>query len=93
MREVARKESGAEPVDLARAEGRDSCLRVAFNASVPVQARLVDGGGNTLATTAEPVTDGVLGARGPVCIRKGDVLKGVAGASEAHVRWVAWEAP
>jgi len=93
MREVARKEGGAEPVDLARADGRDTCIRVAFLATAPVSARLVDGTGNVLAAGGDPSTDGVLALKGPVCIRKGNVVKGVAEGNGARVRWVAWEAP
>jgi hypothetical protein len=92
MREAARREGGADPVALVSAEGRDTCLRVAFAASVPVKARLVDAAGNVLAASGDPATDGVLGARGPVCVRRGDVVKGVAEGAGARVRWIAWEA-
>jgi hypothetical protein len=92
MRETARREGGADPVALVSAEGRDTCVRVAFAASVPVKARLVDAAGNVLAATSDATIDGVLGARGPVCVRRGDVVKGVAEGVGARVRWVAWEA-
>jgi hypothetical protein len=72
MREVARKETAGERVDLARAEGRDVCVRVVFESNAPVVAKLVDGAGNVLVAGAGPATDGVLGERGPVCVRKGD---------------------
>ena len=42
MREVARKESDGERVEIARAEKRDACVRVAFESSSPVIAKLVD---------------------------------------------------
>jgi hypothetical protein len=92
MREVARKETGNDAVDLVTAQGRDACVRVAFEASAPVTVKLVDQGGNVLAATEGPVTDGVLAARGPVCVRKGDVVRGLAEGAGARVRWLAWEA-
>jgi len=92
MREAARREGGPEAVTLVSAEGRDICLRVAFAATAPVKARLVDAAGNVLATSDEPAADGVLGARGPVCVRRGDVVKGAADGPGARVRWIAWEA-
>jgi hypothetical protein len=92
MREAARREGGADPVALVSAEGRDTCLRVAFSASAPVTARLVDAAGNVLAATGDAAIDGVLGARGPVCVRRGDVVKGVAEGAGARVRWIAWQA-
>jgi hypothetical protein len=91
MREVTRKETGTDAVDLATAEGRDVCVRVAFEASPPVTVKLMDGGGNVLTETGGPVTDGVLPASGPVCIRKGDVVRGRAEGTAARVRWMAWE--
>jgi hypothetical protein len=93
MREVARKETAGERVDLARAEARDVCVRVVFESSVPVVAKLVDGAGNVLVAGAGPATDGVLGERGPVCVRKGDVVSCVAEGGPARIRWVAWAAP
>ena len=94
MREVARKEGGSDAVELVKAEARDACVRVAFEASAPVEAKLVDHAGNVLAASDAPAADGVLGARGPVCVRKGDVVRGISDASGAtRVRWVAWEAP
>jgi hypothetical protein len=92
MREAARREGGTDPVALVTAEGRDTCLRVAFAASAPVKARLVDAAGNVLAATSEASTDGVLAARGPVCVRRGDVVRGIADGAGARVRWIAWEA-
>src|SRR4030088_1555656 len=72
MREVARKESAGDKVEIANAGGRDACVRVVFEASSPVVAKLVDREGNVLASNDAPATDGVLGERGPVCVRKGD---------------------
>jgi hypothetical protein len=93
MREVARKESTTDAVELVKADARDACVRVAFDATTPVSAKLVDHAGNVLAASESPDLDGVLGARGPVCIRKGDVVRGLAEGSGVRVRWVAWEAP
>jgi hypothetical protein len=93
MREAARKESEGERIELLRAGGRDTCVRVAFEATAPVVAKLVDGVGHVLAATHEPATEGVLGERGPVCVRKGEVVAGLAEGPPARLRWVAWEAP
>jgi hypothetical protein len=96
MHEAARKEAapGATgPVDLVRADTRDACVRVAYAASAPVTAKLVDHTGAVLAASDAPSTEGTLGPKGPVCIRKGDVVRGLTDATGVHVRWVAWEAP
>lgn len=83
MRVAARKESaGGEGVEIVRAEGRDACVRVAFESTQPVTAELVDGSGRVLATTTAAAMGGVLGERGPVCIRKGDLVAAVASPSE-----------
>jgi hypothetical protein len=92
MREVTRRETGTDAVDLTTPEARDTCVRVAFQATAPVTVKLTDEGGNLLATTEDAVTDGVLAARGPVCVRKGDVVRGLAEGTGARVRWMAWEA-
>src|SRR5215472_8901921 len=55
MREVAKLQSTGdkgEKVEVARAQGRDACVRVAFEATSPVMAKLLDGGGNVLASSA-----------------------------------------
>lgn len=95
MHEVARKPGvgGGEPVELVRAEMHDACLRVAFEADAPLVTKLVDGNGQVLAAIAVPSTHGVLAERGPVCIRRGDVVRAVAEGAGAHVRWMAWESP
>jgi hypothetical protein len=95
MHEVARKPGtgGGEPVELVRAESHDLCLRVAFDADAPLVTKLVDENGQVLASLAVPATHGVLAERGPVCIRKGDVVRAVAEGSGAHVRWMAWQSP
>jgi hypothetical protein len=93
MREVARKEGAPAAVDLVKAETRDACVRVAYAASAPVTASLVDHAGGVLAASEAPATEGALGAKGPVCIRKGDVVRGITDAAGVHVRWLAWSAP
>jgi hypothetical protein len=93
MREAARREGATDAVDLVKADTHDACVRVAFAASAPVTAKLVDHAGNVLAASESPGTEGVLGAHGPVCVRKGDVVRAVADAAGVHVRWVAWESP
>jgi hypothetical protein len=96
MREVARIESAGERVELARADGRDACVRVAFEANSPVVTKLLDEEGNVLASTDTPAIGGVLGEHGPVCVRRADAVSAVAGGTEggvASVRWVAWKAP
>jgi hypothetical protein len=93
MREVARVESGAEPIDLVKADARDVCVRVAYEASEPVVAKLVERGGAVLAAASSPALQGSLGERGPVCVRRGDVVRAMAEGPAARVRWIAWEAP
>lgn len=95
MHEVARKPGAGdgEPVELVRAESHDVCLRVAFAADAPLVTKLVDENGQVLASDPVPSTRGVLAEQGPVCIRKGDVVRAVAEGSGAHVRWMAWQSP
>lgn len=93
MHEVTRKESAGDPVELLRARGGDACLRAAFSSTAPIAAKLVDAGGRVLAATESPATEGVLGERGPVCVRKGDVVTGVTEGAGARIAWMAWEAP
>ncbi len=95
MREIARKVSGAsdDGVELLRADSGDACVRVAFAAAGAIVAKLVDQGSDVLSTIG-PVAEGALGERGPVCVRKGDVVRAIAdGAGRSHVRWMAWQAP
>ena len=96
MREVARIENTGGRAELVRAGERDACVRVAFEASAPVVAKLSDGEGNVLASNDVPESEGVLGQRGPVCVRRGDVVVAAAGGVEAAVatvRWLAWQSP
>ncbi len=91
MREAARR-TGAS-VDLLRADDHDTCIRVAFEAPSPVTARLVDSAGTSLASLDTPATSGVLAPRGPVCIRRGELLRALAEGTDAGVHWMAWQSP
>ena len=93
MHEVARMQNTGDKVEIAHAEGRDACVRVAFEASAPVLAKLVDGQGNVLASSDKPATGGVLGEHGPVCVRRGQAVSALAEGSGASVRWMAWASP
>jgi hypothetical protein len=93
MREVARRTSAGDQIELVRAEGRDTCVRVAFAAGLPVVAKLVDSSGQVVASTGTASTEGVLGETGPVCMRKGDSMSAVTEGVRGPVRWVAWASP
>jgi hypothetical protein len=93
MHEIARVESAGSPAELLRAAASDACLRVAYEADAPVQAKLVDENGRVLGESPHAAAaEGVLGVEGPVCVRRGDSVLGVTGAPTAHVRWIAWAA-
>ncbi len=92
MHVIAAHETGGEATEIARAEGADLCVRVAFDASAPVVATLTDSSGSALATSPEGA-DGLLAAGGPVCVRRGDAVRASAsGPPSARIRWVAWSA-
>jgi hypothetical protein len=93
MREVARRTSAGDRIELVRAEGQDTCVRVAFAAGLPIVAKLVDSSGQVVATTGAASTEGVLGETGPVCMRKGDSMSAVTEGVRGPVRWVAWASP
>lgn len=93
MRRATERESTGERVELLRAVAGDACVRVTFGSSVPIIARLLTGDGMVLAETPAATTDGALGDRGPVCIRKGDTVSAVAEGAAGRVRWVAWASP
>jgi hypothetical protein len=93
MHEVARRETRGERADLVGAEGRDVCVRVAFKASAPVLAKLLDGDGKVLAARTTVGIEGVLGELGPICVRKGEVVACMAEGGPALLQWMAWEAP
>ena len=95
MREVARAEiagdGGAKlSAEIARAEGRDVCVRVAYAAPAPVVARIEDGA--NMLTERAGESEGLLGARGPVCVTRGGALR-VTFEGAAKIRFVAWVAP
>jgi len=92
MRPAAERENAGERVELVRADERDACVRVVFEATTAVVAKLVDGEGSVLAESAAAATQGALGEQGPICVRKGETVSALAdGAS--RVRWVAWASP
>jgi hypothetical protein len=94
MREVARTElstdAGRMSAEIARADTRDLCARVAYGAPDAVTARIEDATSVLAERSGE--TEGMLGARGPVCVKRGGVLR-VTFEGAARVRFVAWIAP
>jgi hypothetical protein len=93
MRRAAERESGGERIELVHAAGKDTCVRVAFEATAPVLARLLGADGTVLYEMRSPTTAGVLGERGPVCVRKSDVVSATAEAVGGRIRWIAWASP
>jgi hypothetical protein len=93
MRRAAERESGGERVELVRAAGKDTCVRVAFESAEPVLARLLGADGSVLYEAAAAATTGTLGDRGPVCVRKTDTVSAAAEGPSARIRWVVWAAP
>jgi hypothetical protein len=93
MRKAAERESAGERTELVQASGKDTCVRVAFEAAAPVLARLVDAEGTVLCETSSPATAGVLGERGPVCVRKSDSVSATAEGNGGRIRWIAWASP
>ena len=93
LRQVAERENAGERVELVRAAGHDGCVRVAFQSSAPVTARLLDGDGGVLAETQTPAADGALGDRGPVCVRKGETVSADVEGPGGRVKWIAWTSP
>jgi hypothetical protein len=97
MHEVARgdlaSDSPSPARDLVRADGADTCTRVAFAAQPAVRASLVDGRGNLLAEVSS-ATDAAIGIHGPSCVRKGDAITlRVEGTPPWALRFVAWASP
>jgi hypothetical protein len=96
MREVARGDlttaGGSADRSIAQA-GADTCVRVAMAAQPAVHAWLADSRGNRL--TDEPdASSALLGALGPVCVRKGDAVTLHVEAHAPYVaRFVAWASP
>jgi hypothetical protein len=92
MVQAVERESTGDRVELVRSASKDTCLRVAFEAAQPVVVRLLESDGTVLAETRSTATTGVLGDRGPVCIRKGVAVSAVAEGA-GHIRWIAWASP
>jgi hypothetical protein len=96
MREERRQEideTMAATAPAARADKADLCVRVAFAATRAVHAWLEDSASNVLANVPS-AADGALGARGPVCVRKGDgVTFRMDSREPARVRIVTWASP
>jgi hypothetical protein len=97
MREVARGELSSDgpstPRILARAEGADTCVRVAFVATPAVHASLADSRGDVLADVPS-ASDTALAPHGPVCVRRGDSISLHLDAPGSwRVRFVAWASP
>lgn len=99
MHEAARSDlstAGSAPAVVFRAEGHDTCGRIEFVATLPVRARALDDAGNVLTEVVEPTLHGTLGARGPVCVQRGEALRAAFEAVDGdpravvRVRWIAW---
>jgi hypothetical protein len=93
LKQAAERESHGERIDLVRAADADTCVRVAFQAAAPITARLVDADGGVLAQLDAAVPEGALGDRGPVCVRRGDVVGAAADGAGGPVKWIAWASP
>jgi hypothetical protein len=93
MRLAAERETRGERIELVRAAGRDTCVRVAFDATAPVLARLLDADGTVLSETKAPASTGVLAERGPVCVRKTGSVAATAEGNASRIRWIAWASP
>ena len=93
MRRAAERESGGERIELVHAAGKDTCVRVAFEATTPVLARLLGADGTVLYEMRGATPTGVLGERGPVCVRRSDVVSASAEGVGGRIRWIAWASP
>jgi hypothetical protein len=93
MRRAAERESGGERVELVRTAEKDTCVRVAFESTEPVLARLLGADGTVLYEARAAATAGTLGDRGPICVRKGDTVSAAAEGPAGRVRWIAWASP
>ena len=94
MREIVRGEKSGEnslSTEVLRAE-KDACVRLAFAASTELRATLEDQSGAVLAETKTKA--GALGERGPVCVRKGAVIRvRFDGEGAIRIRFIAWTSP
>lgn len=93
MRQAAERESRGERTELVRAAGKDTCVRVAFEAAGPVIAKLFDADGTVLCETHTPASSGVLAERGPVCVRKTGSVTAAAEGDGGRIQWIAWASP
>jgi len=93
LHQAVERETGGERVELVRAASHDACVRVAFESSGPVTARLLDADGGVLAEMHAAAAEGALGEHGPVCIRRGDTVSAVAEGGGVRVKWIAWTSP
>jgi hypothetical protein len=99
MREAARGDL-ASPVppsaaarEIVRADAGDTCARVVFVVQPPAHVWLTDAHGDVLADVAS-TADSPLGAKGPVCVRRGDAIAlHVDAAVPWTGRFVAWASP
>jgi hypothetical protein len=95
MREALRAAAASPRSPDVRAD-KDLCLRAVFASSVPVRAAFADESGAARgdATTA---TSGTVPPRGPVCVKKGEVLhlvlESAAGIPSTTARAVIFAAP
>ncbi|HEY1958676.1 MAG TPA: hypothetical protein VGH28_23825 [Polyangiaceae bacterium] len=77
-------ELGMQPFDV------DTCLRAAFRAGAPTSITLLDARERTVATADG--SEGMIGASGPICFRKGDAVTfRFEGASRLAI--VVWATP
>jgi hypothetical protein len=93
MRRAAEKESVGDRVELVRAVSKDTCVRVAFESGAPVVARLLGADGTVLYEMQQASTSGALGERGPICVRKSDIVSATAEGAAGRIRWIAWASP
>lgn len=94
MRELSRDEKSGEKslsADVLQAD-KDACVRVTFAATTELRAVLEDPSGAVLAVTKAKA--GVLGERGPVCVRKGGTLRvRFDGDGAIRLRFITWTSP
>jgi hypothetical protein len=91
MRELLRydKAEARVRVEIGRAT-RDGCARLVFVAEKRVLVVLEDGAGTKLSEV-DGAQEGLLAARGPVCVRRGTaVFARIEADAPVRVRFVAW---
>jgi hypothetical protein len=92
MRVVSRVEGVKEPISVSAADG-DTCFRAVVAASAPVKAWFIDATHTPRGEIADAA--GSVPPRGPVCARKGEVLRLVIHSTTAGAltRAVVWASP